>query len=243
MPKADKAKKSKKAEKTIHPNSRKASAINRENNKSEHRQKRKDERSEKDKHIWEKVCWFKGQLVEGKEKYSIMEVSSLIASYINRFQLRLDEIEQSNVLNKQLGRRGMANPAEEAAIKMVYERESASFEAGGFEAPDLTHRATVKTMHAMGDDVKELQKVKMRKFKRQQQQQQQQQHDTVTNASEMEVEDEKTCEDGDSTDTTEETEDVEEEVEEEDKEEVEAEVLEEIHQEKCVDGELVVSDV
>jgi len=235
MPKADKAKKSKKAEKTIHPNSRKASAINRENNKSEHRQKRKDERSEKDKHVWEKVCWFKEQLVEGKEKYSIMEVSSLIASYINRFQLRLDEIEQSNVLNKQLGRRGMANPAEEAAIKMVYERESASFEAGGFEAPDLTHRATVKTMHAMGDDVKELQKVKMRKFKRQQQQQQQ--HDTVTNASEMEVEDEKTCEDDDSTDTTEED------VEEEDKEEEEAEVLEEIHQEKCVDGEPVVSDV
>jgi len=231
MPKADKAKKSKKAEKTIHPNSRKASAINRENNKSEHRQKRKDERSEKDKHVWEKVCWFKEQLVEGKEKYSIMEVSSLIASYINRFQLRLDEIEQSNVLNKQLGRRGMANPAEEAAIKMVYERESASFEAGGFEAPDLTHRATVKTMHAMGDDVKELQKVKMRKFKRQQQQQQQ--HDTVTNASEMEVEDEKTCEDDDSTDTTEEdVEDVE-----------EVEVSEEIHQEKCVDGERVVSDV
>jgi len=237
MPKADKAKKSKKAEKTIHPNSRKASAINRENNKSEHRQKRKDERSEKDKHVWEKVCWFKEQLVDGKEKYSIMEVSSLIASYINRFQLRLDEIEQSNVLNKQLGRRGMANPAEEAAIKMVYERESASFEAGGFEAPDLTHRATVKTMHAMGDDVKELQKVKMRKFKRQQQQQQQQQQDTVTNASEMEVEDEKTCEDDiddDSTDTTEDTEDVEEE---------EAEVLEEIHLEKCVDGEPVVSDV
>merc|ERR1712168_678983 len=168
MPKADKLKKSKKAEKTIHPNSRKATQLHRANHKTELKQKRKDERSEKDKHLWEKVCWFRDQLAEGKDKYSMIEVCQLISKYINRFQERMKEIEDANTLNKQLGRHGQSSVAEQSAITMVYEKEHGSFESGHFEAPDLTNRAMVKIMKEMGEDVKELHKIKTRKFKRQQ---------------------------------------------------------------------------
>ena len=55
MPKVPKQKVKIKKGQTIHPNSRKASALHRENNKSEHRLKMKGDRRDKDKHIWEKV--------------------------------------------------------------------------------------------------------------------------------------------------------------------------------------------
>jgi len=177
MPKVPKQKVKIKKGQTIHPNSRKASALHRENNKSEHRLKMKGDRRDKDKHIWEKVCWFKEQLTEGKERYSVAEVCDLISIYINRFEERKKEIEQADIINKQLGRRGLTNAAETSAMQMVYDKERGMFESGHFEAPDLTNRAMVKIIREMGDELKELQKVKMRKFKQPQQGQQQEEDD------------------------------------------------------------------
>ena len=62
-------------------------------------------------------------------------------------------------------------------MQMVYDKERGMFESGHFEAPDLTNRAMVKIIREMGDELKELQKVKMRKFKQPQQGQQQQDDD------------------------------------------------------------------
>jgi len=164
MPKTDKTKKSKK-EKTIHPNSRKAAQLNKAEHKDERKKKQKDDRYEKDGHLWKKIQWFKDQLVDGKERYSVVEVSELISKYINRFQGRLDEIRESNDTNKQLGRHGWAHVAEEAGIKMVYERESNLFATGNFEAPDITNRANLKALRELGEDSKELQRIKLRNFK------------------------------------------------------------------------------
>jgi len=186
MPKSAKSKVTKKQEKAIHPNSRKASQLHRAEKKTERKEKRNDERSEKDKHLWEKVCWFKEQLVEGKDRYSVIEVCDLISKYINRFQERKKEIEESKILNKQLGRHGLTNAAEESAMQMVYDKEEGMFESGHFEAPDLTNRKIVKVMKEM-NDIKEMQNVKMRKFKKQQPGQEQQQEQQET--GEMEVED------------------------------------------------------
>jgi len=199
MPKAEKSKKLKKAEKTIHPNSRKATQLHRANHKMELKQKRKDDRVEKDKHLWEKVCWFREQLVEGKDKYSMVEVCQLISNYINRFQERMKEIEEANTLNKQLGRHGSTSVAEQSAITMLFEKEQGSFQTGHFEAPDLTNRTMVKVIREMGDDMKELQKIKMRKFK----QLEGGQH--PENENEMDVEGDKSCgENEDGSDETEE---------------------------------------
>merc|ERR1712141_417204 len=151
MPKVNKHIERSEKKKTIHPNSRKASALNRDNNKSEKRQMRRDERGEKEKALWEKICWFKEQLVEGKDKYSLYEVSQLIAIYIDRFQARMEEIFSANSLNKQLQRRGANAAAEEAAIKMVREREMNMFITGAFEAPDLTNRTNVKILRKTTD--------------------------------------------------------------------------------------------
>ena len=45
-------------------------------------------------------------MTEGKERYSVAEVCDLISIYINRFEERKKEIEQADIINKQLGRRG-----------------------------------------------------------------------------------------------------------------------------------------
>ena len=55
MPKSDKVVKKVKKEKAIHPNSRKAAAINREQVKVAVREHRKVERTQKEAHLWEKV--------------------------------------------------------------------------------------------------------------------------------------------------------------------------------------------
>merc|ERR1712212_781896 len=128
---------------------------------------RRGERSEKDKHMWEKVCWFKQQLQEsGKDKYSLCEVSTLIANYIQRFQPRMQEISEANNLHKQLQRRGTSSAAEESAIKMVKEREMNLFLTGAFEAPDLTNRNNVKVLRETGDEVTELPKIKRKSLKK-----------------------------------------------------------------------------
>merc|ERR1712223_417939 len=168
MPKASKSKVTKKQEKTIHPNSRKALQLHRAEKKTERKEKRNDERSEKDKHLWEKLCWFKDQLIEGKDRYSVIEVCDLISQYINRFEERKKEIEQSKILNKQLGRHGLVNAAEESAMQMIFDKEMGMFRSGHFEAPDLTNRKIVKVMKEM-TDIKEIPNVKMRRFKQQQQ--------------------------------------------------------------------------
>merc|ERR1712168_738194 len=53
----------------------------------------------------------------------------------------------------------------ESAIKMVKEREMNMFLTGAFEAPDLTNRNNVKVLRETSDEVTELHKIKMRKFK------------------------------------------------------------------------------
>merc|ERR1712150_87226 len=164
MPKTEKTKKSKK-EKTIHPNSRKAAQINRQNVKEDKRKNLKDCRDEKEKHLWQKIVWFQENLVDDKDRYTVAEVSDLIGKYIARFELRLDEITKTNELGKHLGRHGSAHIAEEAAIKMVVEKESHLFTAGRFEAPDLTNRKNVKVLREEGLQVKDLTRIKMRNFK------------------------------------------------------------------------------
>jgi len=164
MPKAEKTKKSHK-EKAIHPNSRKAAQLNKAAHKDERKKKNKGDREGKDKHLWKKILWFKEQLIDGKDRYSVAEVSDLISKYINRFQGRVNEIQENNDTNKQLGRHGCAHAAEEAGIKMVYERESNLFVTGNFEAPDITNRANLKALRELGDDSKELPRIKLRNFK------------------------------------------------------------------------------
>ena len=49
---------------------------------------------------------------------------------------------------------------------MVREREESMFTAGTFAAPDVTNRANLKALRALGGDWKELPRIKLRNFRR-----------------------------------------------------------------------------
>lgn len=167
MPKIESKLQKKRKEKQIHPNSRKAAQLSKELHKLDKRQKRKDEHDTKSSALRDKIFWFKSQLSEDKDRYSLVEVSNLISSYINRFEDRLDEIKKQNELNKEQKRHGHAHASEENAIKMVFEKEHGLFVAGHFEVPDLTNRKNVKFLRNWDGDVKDLPNIKLKNFKEQ----------------------------------------------------------------------------
>jgi len=168
MPKVEKAKKvqqQKQQEKQLHPNSRRAAKLTKVFHRDEKLQRRKEEHDNKSTALRDKLCWFKSQLEEDKDKYSLVEVSDMITKYINRFGERLKEIKDQNEFNKEKGRHGRFCASEEEAMKMVFEREQDAFITGKFEAPDLTNRVNVKKMKKWEGETKDILNLKLRNFK------------------------------------------------------------------------------
>jgi len=168
MPKTEKAKKkstSVKQEKKIHPNSRKAVQVAKTIHHSEKIQQRKEDLNSKQSILKEKILWFKDILEEDKDRYSLAEVSNIVAQYINRFDERLNEIDEQNELNKALGRHGRYHAAEEEAIKMVKTKERELFSAGRFEAPDLTNTANVTYLRKWDCQTKTLPNIKLKNIR------------------------------------------------------------------------------
>jgi len=154
-----------KKEKDIHPNSRRAGQLSKVIARHEKLQKRKNERDLKVDGLLEKITWFQDELDMEKDKYTLAEVSDLIARYISRFQPRIDEIDAENVQNKKLGRRGLVHESEKNGILMIRDREMELFRTNHFEAPDLTNAKNMKIFKEWGGEAKDMQSIKLRKFK------------------------------------------------------------------------------
>uniref|UniRef100_A0A3Q3W5C2 Translation machinery-associated protein 16 n=1 Tax=Mola mola TaxID=94237 RepID=A0A3Q3W5C2_MOLML len=146
MPKAQKGKA---AEKVVHPYSRKAAYLARE----DIRLKRK-ERCENS----EKLLWFQGQLDPEKTTYTRKDACDIIERYLQRFDSELEQIELMNGIK---GRQGRLHGAREAVIKQTIERERAQYEGIGFgecSSYKSTHKYTGWT-----GDLKKLPNIKLRK--------------------------------------------------------------------------------
>ncbi|KAG7249925.1 hypothetical protein CRUP_027881, partial [Coryphaenoides rupestris] len=122
-------KKGKAPEKVVHPYSRKAAYLAREEIRLNKKERQKNEKATRLTSVGEKLLWFQGQLEADKTIYSKKDACDIIEKYLHRFDSELEQIELVNGIK---GRQGRLHGARETVIKQTIERERALYEGNGF---------------------------------------------------------------------------------------------------------------
>ncbi|XP_072320097.1 translation machinery-associated protein 16 [Eucyclogobius newberryi] len=156
MPKVQKGKA---AEKVVHPFSRKAAYLAREELRLKKKERHRNDKATRLNSIREKLTWFQGQLDPTMTNYTKKDACDLIERYLRRFD---GELEQIELLNGIKGRQGRLHGAREATIKQSVERERAQFEGVGFEIPDIMNAKHLKTFREWTGDLRKLPNIKLR---------------------------------------------------------------------------------
>ncbi|KAL7405337.1 hypothetical protein ABVT39_027383 [Epinephelus coioides] len=159
MPKAQKGK-GKAPEKVVHPYSRKAAYLAREEIRLKKKERQKNDKATRLSSIGEKLLWFQQQLDPEKTTYAKKDACDIIERYLQRFDSELEQIELMNGIK---GRQGRLHGAREAVIKQTVERERAQYEGVGFEIPDIINAKHLKTFREWTGDLKKLPNIKLRK--------------------------------------------------------------------------------
>ncbi|XP_029908225.1 translation machinery-associated protein 16 [Myripristis murdjan] len=157
MPKAQRGKA---AEKVVHPYSRKAAYLAREEIRQGRKERQKNDKAIRLSNIGEKLLWFQQQLDPEKPAYTKEDACVIIERYLKRFDSELEQIELMNSIK---GRQGRQHGAREAVIKQTIERERAQYEGNGFEIPDIINSKHLKTFREWTGDLKKLPNIKLRK--------------------------------------------------------------------------------
>ncbi|XP_045897780.1 translation machinery-associated protein 16 [Micropterus dolomieu] len=156
MPKVQKGR----AEKVVHPFSRKAAYLAREEIRLKKKERQKTDKATRLSSIGEKLLWFQGQLDPEKTAYTRKDACDVVERYLKRFDSELEQIELMNGIK---GRQGRLHGAREAVIKQTIERERAQYEGTGFEIPDIINAKHLKTFKEWTGDLKKLPNIKLRK--------------------------------------------------------------------------------
>ncbi|XP_070683877.1 translation machinery-associated protein 16 [Pempheris klunzingeri] len=157
MPKAQKGKV---PEKVVHPYSRKAAYLAREEIRLKRKERQKTDKAVRLSSTGEKLLWFQAQLDPEKTAYTKKDACDIIERYLKRFDSELEQIELMNGIK---GRQGRLHGAREAVIKQTIERERAQYEGSGFEIPDIMNGKHLKTFREWTGDLKKLPNIKLRK--------------------------------------------------------------------------------
>nr|XP_020509066.1 translation machinery-associated protein 16 isoform X2 [Labrus bergylta] len=157
MPRAQKGKA---AEKVVHPYSRKAAYLAREEIRLKKKDRQRNDKATRLSSIGEKLLWFQEQLDPEKTAYTRKDACDIIERHLQRFDSELEQIELMNGIK---GRQGRLHGAREAVIKQTIERERAQYEGIGFEIPDIINAKHLKTFREWTGDLKKLPNIKLRK--------------------------------------------------------------------------------
>ncbi|XP_051940717.1 translation machinery-associated protein 16 [Hippocampus zosterae] len=158
MPKTQK--KGKVPEKVVHPYSRKAAYMAREEIRLKKKERQKVEKAARLNNIGEKLLWFQGQLDPEKTTFTMKDACDIIERYLQRFDGELEQIELVNGIK---GRQGRIHGAREDFIKQTVERERALYHGAGFEIPDFINTKHLKTFREWTGDLKKLPNIQLRK--------------------------------------------------------------------------------
>ncbi|KAM7009222.1 translation machinery-associated protein 16 [Tautogolabrus adspersus] len=155
-----KGQKGKAAEKVVHPYSRKAAYLAREEIRLKKKDRQRNDKATRLNSIGEKLSWFQEQLDPEKTAYTRKDACDIIERHLQRFDSELEQIELMNGIK---GRQGRLHGAREAVIKQTIERERAQYEGIGFEIPDIINAKHLKTFREWTGDLKKLPNIKLRK--------------------------------------------------------------------------------
>ncbi|XP_077426363.1 translation machinery-associated protein 16 [Vanacampus margaritifer] len=156
MPKTQK--KGKAPEKVVHPYSRKAAYMAREEIRLKKKERQKVGKAARLNNIGEKLLWFQSQLDSEKTTYTMKDAYDIIERYLQRFDGELEQIELVNGIK---GRKGRLHGAREDFIKQTIERERALYHGAGFEIPDFLNTKNLKTFREWTGDLKKLPNIKL----------------------------------------------------------------------------------
>ncbi|XP_062598672.1 translation machinery-associated protein 16-like [Saccostrea cucullata] len=162
MPKAPKTKIGKeKAEKVVHPNSRKAAFLSRQANREERLRTSKQASSIKLEVLAEKLLWFKERLDPEKKVFTKSDLEPLVSEYLQRFDSELEQIDIMRSVGK---RQGNPHSARENAIKVTTERERRQVEEGSFEVPHVFNAKNLAFFRAWNGEIKYVKNIKLSKI-------------------------------------------------------------------------------
>ncbi|GFO38179.1 translation machinery-associated protein 16 [Plakobranchus ocellatus] len=149
-------------ERPIHPYSRKALKLNKQQIHEKKLEGAKSNTKVKTELIAEKVKWFQDNL-DDRHLYTKQDMIDLVMEYRNRFA---EELEQINIVqavgNRQTQSRQHAS--REAAIKITMEEETHQFEGSGMEVPDLINKKHLDDLRKWNGDLNQIQNLKFRKI-------------------------------------------------------------------------------
>ncbi|XP_061162273.1 translation machinery-associated protein 16-like [Saccostrea echinata] len=162
MPKAPKTKFGKdKAEKVVHPNSRKAAFLSRQANRDERLRTSKQASSIKLEVLAEKLLWFKERLDPEKKVFTRSDMQPLVNEYLQRFDAELEQIDIMRNVGK---RQGNPHSARENAIKVTTERERRQIDEGSFEVPHIFNAKNLALFRAWNGEIKYVKNIKLSKI-------------------------------------------------------------------------------
>ncbi|XP_077575112.1 translation machinery-associated protein 16 [Stigmatopora nigra] len=153
--------KTKPVDKVVHPYSRKAAYMAREECRLKKKERQKIGKAARLNNIGEKLLWFQSQLDPEKTKYSQQDARNIIERYLQRFDGEMEQIELKNSIK---GRQGRVHGAREDFIKQTLERERALYAGVGFEIPDFVNVKNLKTFREWTGDLKKLPNIVLRKI-------------------------------------------------------------------------------
>ncbi|XP_061686181.1 translation machinery-associated protein 16 [Syngnathoides biaculeatus] len=147
-------------DKVVHPYSRKAAYMAREEIRLQKKERHKLDKAARLNNIGEKLLWFQSQLDPEKTAFCKKDACDIIERYLQRFD---DELEQIEMMNGIKGRQGRLHGSREDFIKQTIERERALYHGAGFEIPDFINAKHLKTFREWTGDLKKLPNIKLRK--------------------------------------------------------------------------------
>ena len=162
MPKAHKGPVGK-STKVIHPNSRTAGYIRRQNHHYDRVFKTKALTSEKNERLRQKLQWYQDNMDPTKTVYTKSGLAELTLDYLNRFQ---DELDQISIINSIGKRKSKQHVARSEAIRLTKEREKQEFEGGGIDVPDLSNEANCEYFRNWTGEVRYFPNIKICKSRK-----------------------------------------------------------------------------
>ncbi|XP_035212766.1 translation machinery-associated protein 16-like isoform X2 [Stegodyphus dumicola] len=121
----------------IHPNSRKALQIAREEHRNSRLEKRRTELSQKQQAKLKKFKWFRDNIDVKKLAYSSEDIKELLDRYFQRFKEEETKIEEQKSIK---GRHVYDRISHQYKISFLPQKEKSDFETSGLEIPNLTKK-------------------------------------------------------------------------------------------------------